>query len=194
MTNPSVSTSIPPGEPPGDAAQPVPEGTSKAVGLGLAPLRAALLLRARAAAADIFDAAAADRSSVVAAALGEVDLLLSQAREQGRVDGEELLATERAAARASDRARLLAAQRKVYEALRHAARQRVRDLLDEPGMRDRLAAAMAERLGTGAVVIDTSDGGLTGRTPDGRSIDASVSALIDSALSQLEVTPLWTPE
>jgi hypothetical protein len=42
-------------------------------------------------------------------------------------------------------------------------------------------------------VSDTDDGGLFAQAPDGRSIDASIGTLVDSALADLDLEPLWTP-
>jgi hypothetical protein len=48
-------------------------------------------------------------------------------------------------------------------------------------------------LGGFASVSDTEDGGLFAQAPDGRSIDASIGTLVDSALADLDLEPLWTP-
>jgi F0F1-type ATP synthase membrane subunit b/b' len=192
MTTPSVRTSPATG-PDGGLSRSEASTEPTPPGLGLAPLRAALLARARDAADELVAAAEHQRASALSDAQREVDELLSRARDQGRADGEELLASERAAGRASDQARLLAAQRSVYESLRSRIAHEVRDLLARPGAHDRLVAALVDRLGEDVAVIDSPDGGVVARTPDGRSIDASVAALVDSSLADQDLTPLWTP-
>jgi hypothetical protein len=200
MTASSLGTTPPAGVPDGTAAASLsaaseptgPTGPTSPTGLGLAPLREALLARARATAADLVAEARTEHDDAVAEAEHEVAERLAVARRQGRTDGEELLAADRAAARAADRARLLAAERAVYESLRSTCRERVRDLLSEPGARDRLAAAVRGRLGPEATVEPTPDGGVAARTPDARSVDASVSALVDSALAGHDLSRLWT--
>ena len=192
MTTPAVRTSPSAGRDGGPDRSEPPSGPMPP-GLGLAPLRAALLARARAAAAELVAAAEAERASALSDAQREVDELLARARDQGHADGEELFASERAAGRASDQTRLLTAQRSVYESLRSRIADRVRDLLARPGAHDRLVATLVERLGDDVSVVDSPDGGVVARSPDGRSIDASVAALVDSALADQDLTPLWTP-
>ena len=187
MTVQPVGTSRPAGDTAGPAAH-----ADATQGLGLAPLRESLIARARATADALLAAAETERSGAIADAQHDIAELLAQARAQGRADGEELLASERASARASDRARLLAAQRRVYESLRTACLRRVHDLLAEPGARDRLTAVVSRRLGRDAVVVGLPEGGLVARTADGRSVDASVSALVDSALADHDLGALWT--
>jgi hypothetical protein len=69
----------------------------------------------------------------------------------------------------------------------------VHELLREPGNRSLLSAAVQRGLGGFASVSDTDDGGLFAQAPDGRSIDASIGTLVDSALADLDLEPLWTP-
>ena len=192
MTTPAVRTSPSGGRGDGPDRSRARSGPTSP-GLGLAPLRAALLARARAAADELVAAAEDERASALSDAQREVDELLARARDQGHADGEELFASERATGRASDQARLLAAQRSVYDSLRSRIAHQVRDLLAGPGAHDRLVAALVDRLGEEVAVVDVPDGGVVARTPDGRSIDASVAALVDSALADQDLTPLWTP-
>jgi len=157
------------------------------------PLRQALLARAGAEADRVRASAEADGEHAVATARGQADALLSAARAKGEADGAEALAAEQAAARRSARAALLAAQRAAYEELRSGAVRAVRELLREPGNRSLLSAAAQRGLGGFASVSDTDDGGLFAQAPDGRSIDASIGMLVDSALADLDLEPLWTP-
>lgn len=159
---------------------------------GLAPLQSALVARARAEADRVVSAAEAEGRAALATAQTQADTLLADARQQGQADGADVLAAERAAARRAARSGLLAAQRGVYDELVRQARHTVRTLLDQPGNRSRLESALQRRLGDFAEVVDAPDGGLLARAADGRTIDASVAALVDSALGTLDLEELWT--
>lgn len=157
----------------------------------LEPLREALLANARTEAGQLLRAAEESGRQEISAAEDEVATLLARARAQGEADGAALRRVDEAAARSAARARLLAAQLAAYEELRRRSREAVRALLREPGIRDRLAGALRQTLGD-ADVSDTDDGGLFARAPDGRSVDASVAALVDAALADLDLEQLWT--
>jgi hypothetical protein len=160
--------------------------------LGLAPLQAALVARSRAQADALVDAAQAEGEAALGDAQAHVHALLSEARRQGEADGADVLAAERAAARRAARTALLAAQRAVYDDLVRQARHTVIEVLDRPGSRERLEAGLRRRLGGVADVTETPDGGLLARTADGRTIDASVAALADSAVGGLDLEDLWS--
>lgn len=160
--------------------------------LGLAPLQAALVTRARAEAGAMVSAAEAEGQAALATAQAQADTLLADARRQGEADGADVLAAERAAARRAARSGLLAAQRGVYDELVRQARHTVRTLLDQPGNRSRLESALRRRLGDSVEVVGAPDGGLLARAADGRTIDASVAAVADSALDTVDLEELWT--
>lgn len=159
----------------------------------LEPLRAALLARARAD-ADNQRAAAEDAGRrVVEAAQREADAALDEARSRGEADAAGLLAVERAQARRTARAVVLAAQRAAYDELCRQARAAVADLLADPDRHRRLAVTVRERLGDGAIVRDDPAGGVVAESPDGRRIDASVDALVGTAMGELDLEQLWAP-
>lgn len=159
----------------------------------LEPLRRALLAAAAAEADRLRSDAHRDGTEAIAQARAEADALLAAARAKGEADGAELLAAEQTAARRAARAAALLAQHTAYEELRRGALEAVRDLLHEPQRRGLLGELLRDRLGGVASVSDTPDGGLFAQAPDGRSIDASVGALVDSALTGLHLERLWTP-
>jgi vacuolar-type H+-ATPase subunit E/Vma4 len=160
-------------------------------GAALEPLRAALIARAHAEADRVCAAAEADGQRVLAAARKNAAQLLSDARAQGEADAAALLAVEAASARRAARGVLLAAQRAAYDELRQRARTSARALLDDRSRRARLTAVVRDRLGEHAVVREHPDGGLLAETPDGRRVDASIDTLVDIALAQLDLEPLW---
>lgn len=160
--------------------------------LALEPLRRALLDAAHVEADRIRRAAEEAGRDDVAAAEDEVAAMLARARAQGVADGAAMRRADESRARSAARTDHLAAQRETYEELRRRARQAVRALLREPGNRELLAEALRRRLGGVADVEDTDDGGLSARAPDGRSMDASVGALVDRALAGLDLEQLWT--
>lgn len=157
----------------------------------LDPLREALNYRAHAEAEHIRTAAEQDGQRVVTEARSRAETLLEGARETGRADAAALLAEERAGARRAARAIILEAKRDSYEEVRRRARLAVAQLLAEPRRRSRLAAALQARLGGDAVVRDHPDGGLVAEAPGGRRIDASVAALVDRAVADLDLEQLW---
>lgn len=159
----------------------------------LEPLRRALLAGASAEADRLRGDAQREGAHAVAQARAEADALLEAARARGESDGAELLAAEQTAAHRAARAAVLLAQHTAYEELRRSALEAVRELLQEPERRRLLGALLRDRLGGLATVSDTADGGLSAQAPDGRSIDSSVSALVDSALAGLSLEQLWTP-
>ena len=157
----------------------------------LEPLRAALLTRARAEAARIQAAADTDAQQIVAAAREQAAKVLAQARTDGEAQAAALLATEAALSRQAARGLVLGAQRDMYDDLRARARSAVRDLLDDLDRRAQLAATLRSRLGTQALIRDHPDGGLLAETDDGRSIDASIGALVDAVINAKDLEQLW---
>ena len=166
-----------------------PEGTAT---VALEPLRAALLARATAEAAQVRADAEEDARRRLDDARHEADRLVADARERGAADAGWVLAVEETTLRRSARGVVLAAQRDAWERLRRESRVAVRVLLQEPEVRDGLAELLRTRL-PGCSVRDTEDGGLVAETDDGRSVDASVEALVDRVLPGMDGERLWSP-
>jgi hypothetical protein len=158
----------------------------------LEPLAAALLRRAGEQASQLVGAAEQEGVAAIGDTRRAVDATVQAAAEQGRAEGSERVASDLAAARRRGRARLLQAQSAAQEEVRRAARKAVRELLDAPGNRDRLAAVLRDALGDAAQVRPTPDGGLQAVSGDGRALDASVAALAGRAVDELDLEALWT--
>ena len=159
---------------------------------GLDPLREALLRAARAESARLVADADADAATTLAQARAQVDARLEEARARGRAEAAERLEATAAAERRASRERLLRAQGRVHEELVGRARAAVAGLLTDPARRRGLEARLRSQLGAGAVVETTADGGLVGWDRTGRTVDASVAALVEDALADLDLTDLWT--
>jgi vacuolar-type H+-ATPase subunit E/Vma4 len=157
----------------------------------LEPLRSALLTQARRDADRLRAAADSEAAAAVAAAEAEAAALVDRARVQGESDARGLQAQERARQRRADRAVVLEAERAAYDELTRRSRDAVRELLADADNRARLALVLTDRLGPGASVTELPDGGMHAEDVEGRSVDASVAALVQGALSQLDVTRLW---
>lgn len=163
----------------------------------LAPVREALLARAR----EDAERACADAESEVAArvdaARTEVAALVAEARAQGELDTRALVELERARARRAARALVLGARRQAYEELRAACREATAALLagpSYPAVRERLVAEAQDALGPDAVIEEAPEGGVLARVP-GRRVDLSCAALAERALASLgtDVEQLWAP-
>jgi hypothetical protein len=174
------------------AVRPAPTGTP--LKTALAPVRAALLDRARADAAAALAAADTDAAAVLAEAREQAAALLREAREQGEREAAALRTREHARAGREARSVVLGAQRTALDELRRRTRVAARALRDDRALLDRLRARLVTDLGPDAVVREHPDGGLVADAP-GRRVDASLPALADRALDGLggEVQALWTP-
>jgi hypothetical protein len=174
------------------AVRPAPAGTP--LQTALAPVRDALLARARADAAAALADADTDAAAVLAEAREQAAALLREAREQGEREAAALRTREHARAGREARTVVLGAQRAALEELRRRGRAAARALGEDPALLDRLRARLLADLGPDAVVRDHPDGGLVAEAP-GRRVDASLGALADRALDALgvEVQGLWTP-
>jgi vacuolar-type H+-ATPase subunit E/Vma4 len=157
----------------------------------LEPLRSALLTQAWREADLLRVAADGEAAAAVAAAEAEAAALVDTARVQGESDARGLQAHERARQRRADRAVVLEAERAVYDELTRRSRDAVRELLAEADNKARLALVLTGRLGPATSVTELPDGGMHAENLQGRSVDASVAALVDGALSQLDVSRLW---
>jgi hypothetical protein len=157
----------------------------------LGPLRSALLTLAGRDADQLRAAADREAAAAVAAAEAEAAAMVDRARVQGESDARALQMKERARQRRADRAVVLEAERAAYDELTRRSRDAVRELLADGGNRARLVLLLTGRLGPGASVTELPDGGLRAEDVEGRSVDASVAALVEGALSQLDVSRLW---
>jgi hypothetical protein len=163
----------------------------------LAPVREALLVRARADRDAVLTRADAQAAAVLAAARERAAALIAAARAEGEQDAAALGARYRARAQRDARAAVLRAQAAAYDELRRRSRVAVRALRDDPAYPELLAALRARtqaRLGAAATVREHPDGGVVGDAP-GRRLDAGLDALADAALAGLgaEVQQLWAP-
>jgi vacuolar-type H+-ATPase subunit E/Vma4 len=158
----------------------------------LEPLVEELLRRARHEAAGLVQEAEDEGRAARESARRQVEEEVRTATERGRAEGDALAEAELAGARRRSRARLLAAQAATHEEVGAAARRVVSEVLDRPGRRRRLEDLLRARLGESATVRPTADGGLEAVSDDGRSISASVAALAESAVDQLDLGELWT--
>lgn len=159
----------------------------------LEPLRSALLTAARSDAEQLRASAEADGQQVLAPAQAQADAMLAEARAQGAADGQALLEAQRAVARSAARTVVLKAERDMFDQLREQARVAVSARLADPVRRSALGTAMRVQLHDHAVVRSTPDGGLVAEASDGRRVDASVRALVDAALAELDLEELWAP-
>ena len=166
-----------------------PGATSTAA--SLAPLQHALLRRAEAAADALRAAAEGEAGTATDAARQQAAATLSRARAEGDADAAQRQAEDRARARREARGIVLAAQRAVYDQLRTGACAAVREQLSDPEREQRLTALVRDRLGPDAQVRPHPSGGVVGRTPDGRRVDASADALVEQALAAIDLAPLW---
>jgi len=167
-------------------------GLAERTHTALAPLRTALLTLAESEARARTESSEAEGRELLEAARRQRDRVLQEARTRGEADGALRLSAERARVQREARRVVLAAQRSAYDDLRQQAVTAVRELVEEPAARARLTAVLHHRLGAQAVIRDHPAGGLVGEAGDGRVIDASVDALVDLALTSLDLESLWT--
>lgn len=163
----------------------------------LAPVRAALLERARADADAVLSDADAAAVAVRTQAQEEAEAVLSAARALGCADAAAVLAGERARAARTSRGIVLAAQRAAYDQLRRRARDAVSDLRNDPGYPAVLAALrdrVVRDLGPDAVVTEDERGGVVGECA-GRTVRYTLDDLADAVVERLgsDLGGLWSP-
>jgi vacuolar-type H+-ATPase subunit E/Vma4 len=160
----------------------------------LAPVRAALLTRARAEAERELSAAHLDAEATLARARAQARSILDAAAEEGRADAVTSIAAEHEKARRQARAIELAAQRQSYDELLQRVTAAVARAFAEPGRREQLVAAIQAQLGPRAIVRDTPGGGVTGEIA-GRLVDLGARPVAGRAVDALgdEVRSLWAP-
>ena len=153
----------------------------------LAPVRDALLERARRDADAMLRAADADAAAVLATARDQAAAIHEEARSRGRADAAAVLAAERARGAREARAVVLGARRAAHDALRAAGREAVGTLRDDPGypaFLDALRRRIAAELGPEAVVTEHPRGGLVGEC-DGRRVEYTLDCLADTVVDGL---------
>ena len=162
----------------------------------LAPVREALLTRARADADRTLAEADADAAAILSRARGEAEAIHAEARAQGESDAAAVLVAERARVRRQARTVVLAAQRDAYDELRSRVVQALPDLRDDPAYgrwRDRLADHAHAVLGTDALVSEHPRGGVLGEAA-GRRFRYTLGGLADRVIEAMgsDVEGLWS--
>lgn len=150
----------------------------------LAPVREALLALARRDAQAVIAEADADASATLAEAARQAEQIRSAAQSEAATAAAALLAVEQARINRESRAVELRARRAAYEELVRRAHEAVRDLSDDPGLLDRLAALARGELGPTATVHRNPDGGVTAQA-GGRRVSYPLTALADDAVAEL---------
>jgi hypothetical protein len=158
----------------------------------LEPVRDALVARAHDDSHRMRTDAEAAGQQLLAEAGAAATAALADARAEGHAAATALAAIERARARRVARELVLQAQRAAYDELRRQARAAVRRLLADPVKRAQLVKVIQRQLGSHVVIREHPDGGFTARSPDGRSISATVGTLVETALADLDVEDLWS--
>ena len=163
----------------------------------LAPVRRALIEDAHRQAQTLLSDAAVEAEQIEADASAERETAISGARAKGVAAGEHEAARDAARARRTARARVLAAQRAVYDDLVAAVVAAVSALRTDPGYPDLLegwSALARAQLGPDALVTrdPSPDGGVIA-TLDDRRVDYTVTALAERELARLaqKVGGLW---
>jgi vacuolar-type H+-ATPase subunit E/Vma4 len=163
----------------------------------LAPVREALLARARAEADTLLTAADATVAAALDSARADAEALLRQARSQGEADAAGVLADERTRTRRRARTVVLTAERQAHDELRRRVRTGVAALADDPGyaaVRTALGERARSALGAGATVRDDRAGGLVAEAGD-RQVAYRLADLAVLAVDELgpDVEGLWAP-
>lgn len=163
----------------------------------LAPVRQAMLDRARADADALLEAATAETAQTLQRATSDAASEVSAATETGATEAAAALAGDRARLRRQAREVILRAQRAAYDDLRTEAGAAVRALRDDPdypAMRARLVSLGRDLLGPSAQVDDAPDGGVLVRVGT-RTAVLSLESVLDDVLTEMgpAVQRLWVP-
>ncbi|MEV4129570.1 V-type ATP synthase subunit E family protein [Nocardia sp. NPDC049707] len=155
----------------------------------------ALLRRAHADADRTLEQARTEAGRSIACAQDAADDLIARARDTGRRRAETESAAEQARVHRAQRAKILAAQRDMYEQLRAEATAAVLKIRNQPGypsVRDGLRERAIALLGPTAVITETPDGGILG-TADHRLVDLRLTTIATRAFERVEpeIGGLW---
>lgn len=167
-----------------------------AAGLGLDPVRDALLADAKSAADRVLHEAAERASVQIVQAEQETESLVARARAEGEAAAELETISTLAQARRRARACVLEAQRGVYEDVRREARAAVQELRTTPQydeLLDHLTTRAREVLGADAQVErNPPEGGVVARTGNRRLV-YTLPALVERCLAEHEheIDRLW---
>ncbi|WP_067453163.1 hypothetical protein [Actinomadura macra] len=161
----------------------------------IAPVRDALLGRAREQAADVRASGEREAAALLATARAEAARILDEARAAGRADGAAAAAAERSRTRSEARTVVLAARRQAYGELCRRVRAEVRERCtgaSGPETVRRLTTLARRRLGPAAETAEAPGGGLVARTAHAE-LDLSADVLAERAVAALgaEVARLW---
>jgi vacuolar-type H+-ATPase subunit E/Vma4 len=163
----------------------------------LAPVREALLRRARADAERWVADADDEAAKVLAEARAEADQRIAEAGAAGRADADALASAELARARRTARGIVHEAQREAYDELRRRVAAALVREVSSPRLRAALIARGAAALdGPSATdpvrVVDLPGGGVAVERGS-RRVDCGVEALADHAVSVLagQLPGLW---
>lgn len=152
----------------------------------LEPLKAELLRRAHATAAERLEQAAAEDAATIAQAEKEAAAILERARQEGISEAAVSVAAQRTRSRRHARAVILRARAEALEELRRRSIAAVGQLNTEPDypeLRNRLVEYIRARLGEEAVISDAATAGIVGTVP-GRRLDCSFATLVEQALGE----------
>jgi vacuolar-type H+-ATPase subunit E/Vma4 len=167
-----------------------------AAGLGLDPVRDALLADAQAAADRVARDAEERASDQVAQAHREIEARVARARTEGETAAELETISALAEARRRARALVLEAQRDVHDGVRRQAEAAVQELRSTPrygALLDRLSARAQEVLGPGAQIErDPPEGGVVACAGNRRLV-YTLPALVERCLAEHahEIDRLW---
>lgn len=167
-----------------------------AAGLGLDPVREALLADARAAADRVVRQAEDRASDQVERAHAETEARVARARAEGEAAADLETISALAEARRGARALVLEAQRAVYDDVRRQAEAAVQELRTTPRyeeLLDRLTTRAGEILGPEAQVErDPPEGGVIARAGN-RRVAFTLPVLVEHCLAEHahEIDRLW---
>jgi hypothetical protein len=153
----------------------------------LAPVRAAMLRKASAEAAQIVAGARSAADALLEQARQDAAGMIRKAREEGQAQAAPLALAELNRGRREARAAALGAEQRARAELETRIGSAITGLKDEPGypmLRDRLAMLALQAAGPGAAVSDAPGGGVVARAP-GVLVDCSLPRLARRAIDAL---------
>lgn len=155
--------------------------------LALAPVRAALLRRASAQAAQLLADARGAADVLLEQARQDAASTISQAQAEGRAQAAPLARAEISRGHREARVAALRAELRARDELEHRIGTAIISLKDEPGydeLRDGLAELALRVAGPGATISEHPAGGVVARAP-GVLVDCSLPRLAQQAIEAL---------